>query len=76
MLEFASFKIKEVELYGLEVLNEKLKFNEEEILNINKELFKKLAKLDDIEFDVYDESKKPNGYKDEAIPGKPLVIKL
>ena len=76
MLEFASFKIKEVELYGLEVLNEKLKFNEEEILNINKELFKKLAKLDDIEFDVYDESKKPKGYKDEAIPGKPLVIKL
>ena len=76
MLEFAAFKVKEVESFGLEALNENLKFNEEEILNINKDLFIKLARLEDIEYDVYDETKKPKGCKDVAIPGKPLVIRL
>ena len=76
MLEFAAFKVKEVESFGLEALNENLKFNEEEILNVNKDLFIKLARLEDIEYDVYDETKKPKGCKDEAIPGKPLVIRL
>ena len=76
MLEFAAFKIKEVESFELEALNENLKFNEEEILNVNKDLFIKLARLEDIEYDVYDETKKPKGCKDEAIPGKPLVIRL
>ena len=76
MLEFAAFKVKEVESFGLEALNENLKFKEEEILNANKDLFIKLAKLEDIEYDVFDESKKPKGCKDEAIPGKPLVIRL
>ena len=76
MLEFAAFKVKEVESFGLEALNENLKFKEEEILNANKDLFIKLAKSEDIEYDVFDESKKPKGCKDEAIPGKPLVIRL
>ena len=76
MLEFAAFKVKEVESFGLEALNENLKFKEEEILKANKDLFIKLAKLEDIEYDVFDESKKPKGCKDEAIPGKPLVIRL
>jgi len=75
MLEFAAFKVKEVESYGLEALNENMKFNEEDILNSNKELFIKLAKLEDIEFDVYEENKKPKNCKDVAIPGKPLVFK-
>ena len=41
MLEFAAFKEKEVEITSLEALNENLKFNEEEALNNNSELFKK-----------------------------------
>ena len=76
MLEFAAFKVKEVESYGLEALNENMKFNEEDILNSNKDLFIKLAKLEDIEFDVYEENKKPKNCKDVAIPGKPLVFKI
>ena len=76
MLEFAAFKVKEVESYGLEALNENMKFNEEDILNSNKDLFIKLAKLGDIEFDVYEENKKPKNCKDVAIPGKPLVFKI
>ena len=50
MLEFSAYKIKEVEAIGLEALNETLKFKEEEVLTQNAELFKKLAKLKDIEF--------------------------
>ena len=76
MLEFAAFKVKEVESLGLEVLNENITFNEEEILNVNKNLFIKLSRLEDIEYDVFDESKKPKGCKDVAIPGKPLVVRL
>jgi len=44
MLEFASFKAKEVELYGKEALNENLIFNEEENLMNNIELFKNYQK--------------------------------
>jgi leucyl-tRNA synthetase len=76
MLEFSAFKAKEVESIGLEALNENLKFNEEEVLKNNVELFKKLAKLEEIEFAEYNENNKPKGCKDAAIPGKPLVIQL
>jgi len=76
MLEFASFKVKEIELYGLEALNESLKFNEEEVLNKNSELFKKLAKIKDIEFIEYTDNNKPKGCKDSAIPGKPLFFRV
>ena len=75
MLEFAAFKIKEVESYGLEALNENLEFNEEEVLNNNAELFKKLAKLEEIEIAEYNETNKPKGCKDTAIPGKPLIVR-
>ena len=37
LLEFVAFKVKEAEAYGLEALNEKLEFNEEEVLNDNAE---------------------------------------
>ena len=74
MLEFASFKAKEVEAIGQEALNEKLQFNEEEVLKNNIELFKKLSGVKDIEFTEYDEKNKPKGMKDNAIPGKPLYI--
>ena len=74
MLEFAAFKIKEVESYGLEALNENLEFNEE-VLNNNAELFKKLAKLEEIEIAEYNETNKPKGCKDTAIPGKPLIVR-
>ena len=56
-------------------MNEELKFNEEEVLKNNIELFKKLTGLKDIEFVEYDEKNKPKGCKDSAIPGKPLYIK-
>jgi len=75
MLEFASFKVKEVEQFGLEALNENLKFNEEEVLKENVELFKKLAKLKEIEIAEYNDNIKPKGIRDSAIPGKPIFIK-
>lgn len=74
MLEFASFKAKEVELYGKEALNENLIFNEEEILINNIELFKKLSKMEQTEFIQYQEDKKPPASKDLAIPEKPLFV--
>ena len=74
MLEFASFKAKEVETYGQEALNEELQFNEEEVLKNNADLFKKLTGIKEIEFAEYDEKNKPKGCKDSAIPGKPLYI--
>ena len=74
MLEFAAFKAKEIENFGKEVLNENLQFNEEEVLNNNVELFKKLTGVKEIEFAEYDEKNKPKGIKDNAIPGKPLYV--
>ena len=76
MLEFASFKAKEVEAYGQEALNEKLQFNEEEVLKNNVELFKKLTGIKDIEIMEYDDKNKPKGCKDTAMPGKPLYIQV
>ena len=74
MLEFAAFKVKEVENLGKDVLNEELQFNEEEVLKNNVDLFKKLTGVKEIEFAEYDEKNKPKGSKDNAIPGKPLFI--
>jgi leucyl-tRNA synthetase len=74
MLEFAAFKVKEVESLGKEALNEQLQFNEEEVLKNNIELFKKLSGVKDIEFTEYDEKNKPKGMKDNAIPGKPIYV--
>ena len=76
MLEFASYKIKEVEAIGLGALNETLKFKEEEVLTQNAELFKKLARLKDIEFLEYNEKEKPKNSKETVIPGKPLFIRV
>jgi isoleucyl-tRNA synthetase len=76
MLEFAAYKIKEVEAIGLEALNETLKFKEEEVLTQNAELFKKLARLKDIDFLEYNEKDKPKNSKESAIPGKPLFIRV
>ena len=75
MLEFASFKVKEVEQFGLDALDENLKFNEEEVLKENVDLFKKLAKLKEIEIVEYSDNIKPKGIRDSAIPGKPIFIK-
>ena len=60
----------------MEALNENMKFNEEDILNSNKDLFIKLAKLEDIEFDVYEENKKTKNCMDDDFPGKPLLFKI
>ena len=74
MLEFAAFKAKEIENFGKEVLNENLQFNEEEVLNNNVELFKKLTGVKEIEITLFDEKNKPKGIKDTAMPGKPICI--
>ena len=76
LLEFASFKAKEVEAYGMEALHEKLQFNEEEVLNKNADLFKKLSGVNDITFKEFDEKNKPKGCKDIAMPGKPLYVQV
>ena len=75
MLEFASFKVKEVEQFGLDALDENLKFNEEEVLKKKIDLFKKLAKLKEIEIVEYSDNIKQKGIRDYAIPGKPIFIK-
>ena len=74
MLEFAAFKIKEMEIYGIDTLNDNLNFNEEEILKNNINLFKKLTKIENIEFIEYSEDNKLKNSKDSAIPGKPIYI--
>ena len=74
MLEFASFKIKEVELYGPNALNENLIFNEEEILHNSINLLKKLSKIDNIEIYEYSQSAKPKNNNDSAIPGRPIYV--
>ena len=74
MLEFAAFKAKEIENFGKDVLNENLQFNEEEVLNNNVELFKKLTGVKEIEITLFDEKNKPKGIKDTAMPGKPIYI--
>ena len=56
-------------------MNEKLEFNEEEVLNNNAELFKKLAKLEEIEIAEYNETNKPKGCIYMGIPGKPYVFR-
>ena len=73
-LEFASFLIKEVENNGLQALSDKLDFNEENVLNENIEIIKKLTKVNNIEIEEYNENNKPKGNKDSAIPGKPIVF--
>lgn len=77
LVEFAAFKAKEVEAYGLDALKEEMLFNEEEVLNDNLELFKKLTKnegIRDIEVVLYSEELKPKGNKDTAMPGRPLIV--
>jgi leucyl-tRNA synthetase len=76
MLEFASYKAKEVENYGKEILEEKLQFNEEEVLKNNIDLFKKLTKVGDIEIIEQKSNEelklKNSNMKDKAMPGKPI----
>ena len=74
MLEFASFKAKEVLDLGMDALKDSLLFNEEETLNNKKELIKKLSKVDDIEIIEYKDDLKPKGLRDSAMPGNPIYI--
>ena len=74
MLEFASFKAKEVENYGKEALEDHLQFNEEEVLKNNIELFTKLTKVSEIEVVEFNEGNKPKNMRDNAMPGKPLFV--
>ena len=72
MLEFASFKAKEVENYGKEALEAHLQFNEEEVLKNNIELFTKLTKVSEIV--EFNEGNKPKNMRDNIMPGKPLFV--
>jgi hypothetical protein len=71
-LQFASFIVREVETYGMEVLSHELPFNEVQALNDNMGLIKKLTKTTNIEIVEYSDKNKPKGAKNVAIPGKPL----
>lgn len=72
-LQFASFIVKEVETYGMEVLSHELPFNELQALKDNMSLINKLTKTTNIEIVEYSDKNKPKGAKTVAIPGKPLI---
>jgi leucyl-tRNA synthetase len=72
-LQFASFLVKEVETYGMDVLSHELPFNELQALKDNMTLINKLTKATNIEIVEYTEKTKPKGAKTVAIPGKPLI---
>ena len=74
MLEFAAFTQKEIESYGVEALKEDLLFNEEEALKTNLDTIKALTKINNIEIVEYNESLRPKGAKEPAMPGKPLFV--
>ena len=74
MLEFASFKAKEVLDLGMDALKDSLLFNEEETLNSKKDLIKKLSKVDEIEIIEYKDELKPKGLRDSAMPGNPIYL--
>lgn len=72
-LQFASFIVKEIEIYGKQVLENELPFDELEALKDNMNLIKKLTKTSNIEIVEYSDKNKPKGAKTVAIPGKPLI---
>ena len=74
MLECAAFTQKEIESYGVEALKEELLFNEEEALKTNLDTIKALTKINNIEIVEYNESLRPKGAKEPAMPGKPLFV--
>jgi len=74
MLEFASYKVKEVESYGKEALEDHLQINEEEVLKNNVELFKKLTKVSQIEIMEYKDELKPKNSRERSMPGKPIFV--
>jgi leucyl-tRNA synthetase len=72
-LQFASTLVKEVEIYGMEVLSHELPFNELQALKDNMTLINKLTKTTNIEIVEFSDKNKPKGAKSVAIPGKPLL---
>ncbi len=73
-LQFASFIVREIETYGMEVLSDELPFNELTALKDNMSLISNLTKAANIDIVVYSDKNKPKGAKTIAIPGKPLIF--
>ena len=74
MLEFAAFTQKEVENIGMDALKEELQFNEEDALKNNIDTIKTLSGAGNIEIIEYNESLRPKGAKEPAMPGRPLIV--
>lgn len=72
-LQFASFIVKEIELYGKEILSKELPFNEFEALNDNMSLIKTLTNTKNIDVVEYSDITKPKQSKTVSIPGKPII---
>lgn len=72
--QFGAFITKEVEKYGKEAMQVDLAFSEEELLNDNLELIKKLTNSSNIKIVPYDEKTKPKTMKNAPLLAKPVFI--
>lgn len=72
--QFGAYITKEVEKYGKEAMQVDLAFSEEELLNDNLELIKKLTNSSNIKIIPYDEKTKPKTMKNAPLLAKPVFI--
>lgn len=72
--QFGAFITKEVEKYGKEAMQVDLVFSEEEVLNENLELIKKLTNSSNVKVVPYDEKTKPKSMKNAPLLAKPVFI--
>jgi hypothetical protein len=73
-LQFAAGVCKDIEIYGLQILDSELPFVEKEALNDNMNLIQKLTKTSNIELVIFSDETKPKKCKNIAIPGRPLIL--
>lgn len=72
--QFGAYITKEVEKYGKEAMQVDLAFSEEELLNDNLELIKKLTNSSNIKIIPYDEKTKLKTMKNAPLLAKPVFI--
>lgn len=72
--QFGAFITKEVEKYGKEAMQIDLVFSEEDVLNENLELIKKLTNSSNVKVVPFDEKTKPKSMKNAPLLAKPVFI--
>lgn len=73
-LQFAAGVCKDIEIYGIQILDSELPFVEKDALNDNMSLIQKLTKTSNIELVIFSDETKPKKCKSIAIPGRPLIL--